>query len=329
MIFGLDVLAAPKFEDLIVGEFPRGWNFGVFANVFGDARRVTARLFDTGRPNAARIQLRWSDIHRFTAADIIPTVREARKWKSLSREYKSRLQISSWCEHNAAAPLAAKVYDAVMNELPDCEYVNNPLKGALLPGVVNETHNESKRLRGRYNFSFDGTSAVDADVATVLVEHSLAECVYFWIPSFNLKKTVKDPTPRPERRVRPTSQGIDSTIYLATKKGVTKLDDDHIWKSHADQHDIPPENRAHKPVFLTPVKSQRAEIVADGGQVVAVSGPRMSPLDGRYRYYFSDFGFHLAEKAKRIQGHGVLKVRVGRQTIGTVNPAFRGGSYRE
>lgn len=102
----------------------------------------------------------------------------------------------------------------------------------------------------------------------------------------------------------------------------------YLNKSHAEQHVVPPEPRAFKPVFIIPPKAARIELVAANGQVVAVSGSPQSYEDGRFRYYFSQYGYQIAEKATRIQGHPVLKVKVGNQIKGTTNPAFRQGNFR-
>ena len=107
-----------------------------------------------------------------------------------------------------------------------------------------------------------------------------------------------------------------------------KLPKGYIWKSHADRHNTPPEARAYKPVLIAPVKAPRAELVTENGQVVAVSSQAQTFNGGGWRYYFSQYGYQLAEKARRIHGKGTVSLRLNGKVVGTLNPAFRAGSFR-
>jgi hypothetical protein len=107
--------------------------------------------------------------------------------------------------------------------------------------------------------------------------------------------------------------------YLATVKGETALPKSWLWKSHADQHDVPPEARAHKPVLLSPVKAKHFELVGDGGAVVGKSGGPQPFEDGRWRYYFPKFGYELP---------GRYELRAGGKVFGVINPGFREGEFR-
>lgn len=329
MKFGLDALGAARFADLMVREHPEGWSIGVFSEVFGDGKKVVEPLLKSGRAPDARVQLQWRDSHVFTEADIAPTVREARKWQALSKEFGKALRISPWCEHNARLPVLNKLHQAIMNVLPDCQYVNAPWQGDFMPNVWNEVHGTKRPPSGNYIFSFDGLSAVDANVEAFKAQHSRADTFYLWIPQFNLRKNVNDKTPRPQRKAVPTSNLIDSVIYLHRPRGATKLDRRHLWKSHADQHSVPvPEPRAHKPVFITPVDARRIELVADNGQVVAVMPRTSNFTDGRPLYRLPEFGYLVAEKAIRIHGKPTVKLVANGKEVGIVNCAFRDGSYR-
>jgi hypothetical protein len=209
--------------------------------------------------------------------------------------------------------------------------VNTPDKrGAIIPGVINEQHGGGKPRSKICDFSYDGTSAVDSNVPVVKEAFKDARIFYFWVPQFNLRKNTNDTTPRAERKAVPTGKLIDSVIYLKNQKGDCQLPQSFLWKSHADQHTAPvPEPRALKPVLIASVKVTRFELVADNGQVIAVSGGAMAYNEGGWRYYFDDFGYQLAEKARRIQGHSVCRLRGGGKVYGKVNPAFRQNKYRE
>lgn len=329
MNYGLDVLGCAKFADLTIREHPQGWSIGAFSEIFGNSFPVVEHLLKAGRAPTARIQLQWRDSHVFSDKDIKITEREARKWAALAKEFGRCLRISPWCEHNARLPLLNKLHDAVMNILPDCQYVNSPWQGDFMPKVWNEVHGTKRPPRGDYIFSYDGTSAVDTNVEQFKRQHSRCQTFYFWVPAFNGRLRTTDKTPRPQRKSWPTSELIDSVIYLHNERGQTRLPRTHIWKTHADRHETPPEARAYKPVLIAPEKANRAELVADNSQVVAVSQSRLPFNDGRFRYYFSEYGYQLAEKAIRIQGHPVVRIRIGKRFVGKVNPAFRAGSFRD
>lgn len=329
MRYGLDQLGCARYADLARREHPAGWAIGAFSkSVFGDSRPVIAPLLDSGRAPEARVHLLWSDSHTFNERSIREAEKEAKLWKPLSSVHKQALQISPWCEHNARLPLLKKLREAIMSILPDCEYVNTPWKGDYLPGARQEIHGNHDAPKGPYNYSFDGNPCVDSNVELSKEAHARADTFYLWTSQFNGRKNPNDSTPRPQRKAWPTSELIDSVIYLHRDRGSVKLPARWLWKSHADQHSVPPEPRALKPVFIIPPKVRRVELLADNGQVVAVSGSPQPFSDGRWRYYFDSFGYQLAEKARRIQGHAVVAVVIDGKKRGTLNPAFRQGGFR-
>jgi hypothetical protein len=242
-----------------------------------------------------------------------------------------QVQFSPFCEHNITGTALTALFAKVKKAAGDLVLVNSSLRGATIPASVgiNEVHGKAGAPRGAYNYSFDGQSCLDADVEATKARHQRAGIFFFWAPQFNGRKNTNDDTPRPERKAYPTSQLIDSIIYLHRERGEVSLPDKHLWKSHADQHNAPtPEPRALKPVYIHPIKADRVELVADNGQVVAVSGGARPFEDGRWRYYFPDFGYVMAEKARRIHGKPTCTVRVGGKVVGTVNPAYRAGVFR-
>ena len=330
MIWGLDFLALPRYADVAVREFPAGWALGAFANTFGDAFPVVREIVRSGRCPHVRMQLLWSDSHSFSMADLPLAISEAKRYNKLAgNNPKTKFELSVFCEHNIPNP--DPWLDQVAAAAPNCRIVNTPYKGALSRKYKNEVHGSHPRPKGPYNYSYDGTSAVDADVMADKRQYRNSEVFFFWIPQFNQRKNATDPTPRPQRKVIPTSGQIDSVIYLHNNAGGgISLPTGFLWKSHADQHLEPfPEPRASKPVLICPVKADRFELVADNGQVVDVL-PYYGPFaDGRFRYYLGDFGYQVSEKALRIQGHSVLQLRSGRKIHGKVNPAFRAGNFRE
>jgi hypothetical protein len=327
MLYGIDYLGLPKYTDLAVREHPEGWAAGCFANTFGNALPAVDRLLGTGRCPHFRVHLLWSDAHLFGDADI-PTIRQlARKYELLKRKYSSIvMEISPFCEHNVSNP--DKYLDIVKQEAPSCIIVNTPWKGAVSRRYKNETHGTHKPLAGNYNYSWDGTSCVDGDVEASKALHARSDVYFWWHPAMNGRLNTNDKTPRPERKAWPTSDLIDSMIYLHNSAGSVKLPRNYLWKSHADRHSTPPEPRAYKPVLIMPPKARRVELVADNNQVVALASAAAPFNDGRFRYYWPDFGYKLAEKAIRIHNKPTCKLVVDGKEMGIVNPAFRGGLFR-
>ncbi|NDF13039.1 MAG: hypothetical protein EB060_09540 [Proteobacteria bacterium] len=333
MMYGLDYLGGAMYADVILREHPEGWAAGFFANTFGDAWETIARLLATGRCPCVRIHAVWQDDHRYNAKRDDPVImRELERANKLKSTFPQvQVQFSPFCEHTITGTALTALFAKVKKAAGDLVLVNSSLKGATIPASVgiNEVHGKAGAPRGAYNYSFDGQSCVDADVEATKERHKRAGIFFLWAPQFNGRKNLNDKTPRPERKAYPTSQLIDSVIYLHRTRGTVSLPSNHLWKSHADQHNAPkPEARALKPVYILPIKADRVELVADNGQVVAVSGGAQPYEDGRWRYYFPDFGYVMAEKARRIHAKPTCTVRVGGKVVGTVNPAYRAGVFR-
>lgn len=327
-MWGLDLLGLSRFEQTAVNEFPEGWALGAFAVTFGDALPSIRKVIETGRCPHVRVQCLWSDTHSFGPSDIHTLTAIARRYEKLSTRFPSvRFELSPFCEHNLSDP--DHYLDIVKQEAPSCFPVNTPWQGALSKRYKNEVHGDHARPKGRYNYSFDGTSAVDADVQKFKRQHDSADVFFFWVPQFNGKKNSADSTPRPERKAWPTPALIDSVIYLHNKRGKVSFDAPRLWKSHADQHDVPPEPRALKPVIIIAEKVPELVLKASNGQVIATA-PYYGPFSGGgHRYYLGDWGFLVAERAIRIQGSPVVQVCAKNKVIGTVNPAFRAGTFRD
>jgi hypothetical protein len=336
MLYGLDYLAGARYRDVILREHPEGWAAGFFSNVdgFGPSWGVIRDLLSTGRCPLLRIQALWDDAHQWRPGHEQVILRQIPLANKLKADFPNvEVQFSPFCEHNLKGAALRDLFAKVRQRAEGLQLVNSPYLGDFLfdANVINECHGTKKSPnRGKVQYSFDGTSAVDANTQKMKDDWNMAHVFFFWVPQFNLRKNTDDKTPRAQRKAVPTGQLIDSVIYLHQPKGKTSLGNQHIWKTHADQHNAPvPEPRALKPVLITPVRANRAELVAQNGQVIEISSKAFPFADGRFRYYFPTFGYQLAEKARRIQnGSPVVSVVVGGKAIGTVNPAFRDGSFR-
>lgn len=333
-MFGLDHLGIAKYGQVAADEHPDGWALGAFTNVFGDALPAIARVLATGRCPRVRLHLAWADDHK--SFNLKGIEKEAKRVGVFFQRYPNiQRRVSGGCEHTWDGKTAEKVRQIVMKHMPTgVEYVNTPLlvgarKGAILQNCINETHgSHAKPLKGRFDFSFDGNSCVDSNVTALKKSLSGAETFYLWSHQCNGRLKEDDKTPRPQRRAFPTPRFIDSWIYLSRDRGNAKLPPRWLIKSHSDQHAVPPEPRAGKPVCIIPIKAKAIDFVADNGQVV-ISAPYYGAFaGGGYRYYVPDWGYLVSEKAIRIQGHPILKVRVGGKVYGTANLAFRQGDFR-
>jgi hypothetical protein len=326
-MYGLDYLGGAKYADVIMREHPDGWAAGFFLSEFGDARPVIKKLLATGRCPVVRIQILWTN-HTYDPArhdaKILAGIRECNKIKAAFPNVD--VQVSPVCEHNIKGSQLRSLFSRCAQTAQGLTLVNNPWQGDTLPGV-NETHNAERAMSGRYNFSFDGVACVDSDTEKIKAIHSSAETFFFWDARFNGKWESNEKTPIAQRKGWPDSKLIDSIIYLKNAKGGVKLPKGWLWKSHSENKGTG-DARAEKPVCIAPVKASRLELVAGSGQVIGTLRYYGAYSDGRFRYYSDEWGYQLADKAKRIQGHPIVSVRAGRKIYGTINPAFRENEWR-
>lgn len=338
MQFGLDYLGGAKYPDLIMREHPAGWAAGFFWEVdgFGNASKIIEAVAASKRAPIIRVHLLWRDDHKYSAADYPTIAKRARQLSQIIDRHQGILWcVSGACEHRLGALEARKIADVVAKNVPaGTVIVNVPLKGGAdiqIEGrtVINEHHgSEAQPAKGAHAFSFDGSNCVDANVTKLKERFSKAAYFMLWNCQMNGRMKAEDTTPRPQRKAWPTMNEIDSFIYLSRDKGATKLSRGWLFKSHADRHQTPPEPRAGKPVVIGLDNEDTLRLVCDNGQVVGVAKNGGTFTGGGYRYYFTEFGYLMAEKAKRIQGSPIVRLMIGNREIGRINPAFREGAFR-
>lgn len=343
MRFGRAYLSGPKLQEILKFH-PPGWQASFFLNVdgFGPAFKTIDNFLATETCPQCTIGLLWSDSHLFSDKDIPEIEKRSRRVQLLKNKYPHiKIEINTLVEHKLTNP--DKYHDIAQKNAPKCTIVNNPetpdgrVSGAWSKKYKNEGHNDKIKLPpGAFNMVYDGQSSVDADVTVAKEKFKNAECISFWSPWDNGRMTVTDPTPRPQRKAYTTPEQNRSLIYLGNNKGNTSCPKNSIWKSHGDQHTSPPEPRACKPVFITPIDANTIKLVTKNGHTLltAEKGPvynEVNPPGGKKRYIFrfdSDYGYKLAEKAIALSGSPVCNLVAKGKIIGTVNPAFRDGSYR-
>lgn len=309
---GLDLLGIAKFKDVARKNFPMGWALGAFSQTFGDALPAIEAVVKTGKCPRVRIHLLWSDTHTFTAQDVPRAVKEAKRVSKLMVKYPNiEWQISACCEHKMNQNLADLFRVRVLHVCPPgTVYVNTPMQGgAMLPNCINEVHgSHARKPQGKYQFSFDGQSASDADVVSIRNNLNDAQTFYYWNSRFNGKSKDDDTTPRPQRTAWPDANYMKAIVYLATEKGDCNLPKDNIWK---------PLSEKNFPVLITPKKSQSVELKRNG-KLIHKMKYFGQYVDGRSRYYASEWGYKL----------GIVQVFINGSLLGIVNCGFRQNSYR-
>lgn len=340
MIYGCDFLGAARYKKTVLAEQPRSYGFGVFAEVdgFGSAYDLIKQLDNYGLP-FFRIQLIWKDDHKFSNADV--KIAEARAKKIAALKLRTKLYISPCCENELNAAQFEPFAEVIRWHLPSATIVNSPNKGKghVSSKYLNEYHHEKPRsTQGRFAFSYDGANCVDSNIEEDKRLYANAEYFMLWNSQCNGNRKIFKPTDkrgpldfkdRAKRIYWPTPKQIDSWIWLTThNRGATQCPKPGVFKSHSDQHKQPPEGKDQKPVWVKYLKWKAIEVKARNGQLID-KAPYFGTFEGGgHRYYHSQWGFDLAQKAIRIQGDAICNVFADGKKIGTINLAYRDGGYR-
>lgn len=338
MIYGYDFLGAAMFPQVARQEFPERWALGIFAREFGDALPVVKDIIAAKRPSVVRVQLVWSrDNHTYTDKHLAIAKREAARYQRLALAFPNTpIELSTFCEHNLTRP--DPYHDQIAKIAPNCTVVNSPWNGALSKKYKNEVHGAAKApAGGGHNYSFDGTGCVDVDMPAFLKAHRNASVFYLWTYQFNGKRngsTLDDDgkpllyIPPTERKYWPSERLLDGVRYLINPKGEPSLAQSVVYKAFSDQINEIPTGRELKPVIIAPQKALSIEFVTTRGEIVATA-PYYGPFhDGRHRYYAPQMGHEIAERAIRKHGSPIVRLRVGRTWLGSVNPSQRQNDYR-
>lgn len=329
MMFGLDLLGAAKYPDAAIAGFPKGFALGVFAEQFGDSRKVVKDLCATGKVAQVRVHLIWDDGHRYGPAQLNHLRDLAKMWNETAKKCKVPFELSPFCEHSIFQQVQTEPFlDAVHTFAPDCIPVNS-ITGSVEPSkrFVNEIHGmHSSPFPGRYNFSFDGNSCVDADVSKIAKIHRTAQSFYFWTSQFNGKARDDEKSAVGERVFWPSEELIKSVAFLATRPYRSKLPIGWTWKTHGEQHQQPPAQRELKPVMICPVKTEVIQLRTKNALIHELHyyGPF---VDGRHRYYANEWGYKIANKAVLSSRYPTCEVWAEKKRIGIINPGFRCGDF--
>lgn len=275
-----------------------------------------------------------------------------REWESLA-EYtrqvnafalanpKHAVFYSPTCEHNLKRSEAAELMLMCSRYItaPNLQLVNTIYKGSPLPGIVDEVHGAKvKAPDSEFWFkSADGIGGnlirkpdiyeprwCDIDVPEWMNAGDRCAAIFGWNFLFNLKFGAKDKTPVEKRKLKPSPEYIKAHTRLLfpiggkqdTKNGLT-------WKAIADDHE-PEDWKDNKALAIVPERHSLVGLYAANGKEIATAKLYGSYKAGGYRFYFREWAYQLAAKARKISGSEFCTLRAGRANYGTFNPAFRG-----
>ncbi len=342
---GIDTLGLPKYYKLIAQELPKDWYYGSFMHTFGDARKSIRLVASEKRAGGFRGQSIWDGNHKYDPIKHDPIIMQDLKFhNNLKQEFPDLdVQFSFFCEHNIKGDPLKRLIDKCLKEARYISIVNSVWKGDLVldGSVINEIHGmkSAKPRKGSYNFSYDGQEMRDRNVPADMKVHESCLVFWAWTSWCNGKWTVaidektgkpKDQTPIPDRIDYLDPKKLDGIVQLMRDKGVTKLDPRIIYKAFSDDHGIrKPDPKANKPVILAPKAQREVKLVSANGQLVHKFGRILPYKDGGIRTYASQWGFEIADKARRLQnGDPICRLIIDDKDMGTVNPAHRENKYR-
>lgn len=316
-MISLDFLGGAKYPDIIKST-PKNVGIGIFWEEFGNAKGLIASLATAGY-KYIRVQGIWNK-HIFGSGQETKAIEIAKQLNKIAAQSPSCLiEYSPYCEHKKDEAYMTKLLDKIQLNAPKLRLVNSPISGGQwTKKYKNEIHPDSKPAgmpSGAYNFSYDGTNCVDSDVEKYKQLYGNAEGFFYWVPQFNLHKSMKKEDGA-KRDALPTKDLVKSVLFIAQNtKANVKLQDGWISKSHSDQHSAPTDSRAGKVVLVGP-KGKKFKKVTLGGLDLADGG---LTEDKRNTWRSGKWGFKLPRALKAIADG---------KPIGTVDPAFRQNEYR-
>lgn len=310
----LDVLGGANYKKEILQTVPRDYIIGLFDNTFGESLPVAKAYLESGG-RGVRVNFLWSDSHSYGDKDIPRIKKIAKKWEPTCKAYPGKVWASPFTEHNLSNP--DKYLNIVKQESPSCIVTNTPWRGALSSKYQNEVHgNHAKPKNGVYSYSYDGTNSVDSNVISVRKAYSDSIFFCMWNPRFNGKWSMKDTTPRPQRKAWPNKEMLQANMYLFGDKGNTSIPKNWLIKPLAEKHGIA-DSKGDKLLVISPVKDSHIEL-KKGGKSFKL--PYYGTYQGGgYRYYSSSWGYQL--------GAG-LEVYAKKKKYGSINGGFRDPTFR-
>jgi hypothetical protein len=187
---------------------PDGWAAGFLLVASGckNGIRAARALAKTGKCPVMRLHGLWLDSHNFTEAEIPIAVREAKRVAKFAEAFPDiKIYFSPWLEHRASSALWTKCRKACRKVLP--KQIKIVSSGPCDKGIE-EIHGSSRKPRGKYIYSYDGKDILTSNVTADKRTYSDAILFMGWTHSLNLRRTLRDTTPREDRKCFPTVKDI-------------------------------------------------------------------------------------------------------------------------
>jgi len=328
----VESLASAKFSKVLFKSLPKTWGFSGFATTFGDFYPTAEEGCKLGYP-LIKVQGVWRDDHNFGLNEEAEAKKLAIKYSKLQAHFNTvKLQFSPFCEHLKNEAYMIRLFDDLKKIAPNLEFVNTPAKfagqaGAFLSnGILNELHESGRKIAPnlRYQYSHDGLIAgngsYDCDIEKYKCDHVTAENFWFWICYFNLRRTIKDTTPRPQRKCVPVEKDILALVAMAEQKKVVNLKTGWLYKAqgeHDTDKDI--DLSANKPAVLGPKGVKVKEVILSSSTKAITLQPAGISHDGRAVFRHSKYGFEIGRE---------FTVIADGQPVGTIDAPFRQNEYK-
>ena len=344
---GLDCLAAARYQESVKKYLPAGFALGAFHDLFGNAVPLFEWALDTN--HSVRSHLGWKDNHVFSEKDFPALVKKAKVLNALALKYPGLpVYLSPACEfygnENPRKGLTRKaqevLFDQMRDSAPDCVLVNAGINRKYGSFDLAEYHGDAEAHVNDHIVSIDGDDPFDVDYAAWKARHLNAEILFTWFWSYNCRKSMTDPTKRPDRKRMPTPTEFSQTIQWANTKP-SQPDTDKIkqvkkpllWKPEAQGMT---DSRKGKPSLV----SAGVSLGQDPLKITDTKGNRIGSLgyygtfnniDDSSRHYSGYRGGssatagQLAAKAIKGTGSPAIYIEVGKIKLAVGDPRNRQG----
>ena len=352
MKFMMDYLGGANYGQMILRRHPASMGVGVILNTNNpqwpktNFWPIAERLAERGKLPFFRPHAIWEDSHIYNPEKhnkIILT--EFERIADLKGKFPQvDCYFSPMCERDNNHQQFNRLIERLLEDADKLgiSIVNSVTKASYWPSgaVINELHGSKMKPNwGRCAYSTDGKQAWDQNVVKLreTPPRAVMEYFAFWVSLLNGKCNDKQPhepgadtTRRNLREAWPYPEVFPAlSMLVETPEGV-RLGKEHIWKTHADQHGPVRKPREGKPVFITPADGASCIVRTVVGNKLVATMPRDGNYtDGRPKYRCNEFGFQLANKARKLSGSPMVRLMINRKEIGVVHPAFRAGVWRD
>lgn len=332
MIFGIDYLGGANYGNVIINEHPAGWAAGFILNTNEpswpkrNAWPVIESLARTGRCPLIRVHAIWDDAHTYRP-EYLPIInREQKKTIATARAFPNmRFEFSWMCENNMNSQQNGQMIETLND--PHITLVNSVFRGFPNAGAKLEIHGDRDGFQGPCNYSYDGTDCFQDNVAEQIHRRSNCDVFFFWSHRCNGHYGPKDKRPRDKRDAWPFENYLDAMIALSRDPGAVDLSNKYIYKAVAEDSGNG-DWKDNKPCIIIPQRAKEVLFVCENGQVAGRAQYFGTFAGGGFRYYSREWGYQIAEKARRIQGHTLVSLTVDGKPIGKICPSHRAGSFR-